>query len=288
MTLIVGGALGLGLLLVVSPFFWPATARIRRRPGLRLLDAWRDRLAQAGLAAVSVPTLVAVSLILAAALSALTFAVVPVAALGVIGALLGLALPYIAVANRAKKLSRVNLVIWPDTVDHLVSGIRAGLSLPDSLASLASNGPASSREAFADFGADYGATGNFSGCLDRLKDRLADPVADRIVETLRMSREVGGSELTVVLRNLSTYLRQEAAIRSEVQARQGWVLNAARLGAAAPWVILLLLASRPEAAAAYNTPAGLAVILVGLAVSVCAYRLMVAMARLPQQRRWFR
>jgi len=38
----------------------------------------------------------------------------------------------------------------------------------------------------------------FSSCVDELKSSLADPVADRILETLRMSREVGGSELTTV------------------------------------------------------------------------------------------
>ena len=99
---------------------------------------------------------------------------------------------------------------------------------------------------------------------------------------------MGGSELTTVLRNLAAYLRQEAAIRSEVEARQSWVMNAARLGVAAPWIVLLLLASRPEAAAAYNTPAGAALVLIGLAVSVVAYRVMVAVGRIPDERRWFR
>ena len=83
------------------------------------------------------------------------------------------------------------------------------------------------------------ATGTVGGALDDLKNRLADPVADRIVETLRMSREVGGTELPSILRALAAALRQEAAVRSEVEARQSWVVNAARLGVAAPWIVLL-------------------------------------------------
>jgi tight adherence protein B len=102
-----------------------------------------------------------------------------------------------------------------------------------------------------------------------------------------MSREVGGSELTTVLKNLASYLRTEAAIRSEVEARQSWVMNAAKLGVASPWVILLLLATRPEAAAAYNTPAGVVLIVAGLAVTAVAYRIMLGLARLPEERRWF-
>ncbi|MEO7121800.1 MAG: type II secretion system protein F, partial [Lacisediminihabitans sp.] len=88
-------------------------------------------------------------------------------------------------------------------------------------------------------------------------------------------------------RNLAAYLRQDAAIRSELEARQSWVRNAAKLGVAAPWVILMLLATRPEAAAAYNTPAGVILIVGGLLVSVIAYRLMLSLGRMPEERRWF-
>jgi tight adherence protein B len=47
------------------------------------------------------------------------------------------------------------------------------------------------------------------------------------------------------------------------------------------------LSTRPEAAVAYATPAGTALIVVGAAVSVAAYRIIVAVARLPEERRWF-
>lgn len=76
-------------------------------------------------------------------------------------------------------------------------------------------------------------------------------------------------------------------MRSELEARQGWVVNAARLGVAAPWVVLALLATRPEAVASYSTPAGAVVIGGGLVVSVIAYRVMIRIGRLPEERRWF-
>src|SRR5690606_4367915 len=188
---------------------------------------------------------------------------------------------------RAAARRRAGRVLWPDLVDHLVSAVRSGLALPDSVVTLAHSGPEHTRTAFAAFEREYRATANFGACLDSAKARLADPVADRILETLRMSREVGGSELTSVLRNLSAYLRQETAIRTEVEARQSWVINAARLGIAAPWVILLLLASRPEAAAAYNTPAGAVLIAAGAGVPFGAYVVAVALGRLPEDGRWF-
>lgn len=285
MTLVLGGLLGAGLLLLAAPFLWPRpTGPGRPRTPGRL----RTVLAQAGLGSLPLPAFVALSLVLALAVSALSQAILGIAALSMVAALAGLALPTLMVAWRARARRRANRAVWPDVVDHLVSAVRSGLALPDSVGTLAGAGPLSTRPAFAEFAREYQATGNFSSAVDGLKAALADPVADRILETLRMAREVGGSDLTVVLRSLAAWIRQDAAIRSEVEARQSWIVNAARLGVAAPWIVLLLLASRPEAAVSYNTPAGVVVIVGGLGVSVLAYRVMVALGRLPEERRWFR
>ena len=48
-----------------------------------------------------------------------------------------------------------------------------------------------------------------------------------------------------------------------------------------------LLAARPEAVRAYNSPLGVTVLAVGFVVTVIAYRIMLAMGRLPEERRWF-
>ena len=146
--------------------------------------------------------------------------------------------------------------VWPEVVDNLASAVRAGLSLPEALGALAVRGPEVLRPPFARFAADYRSSGRFGACLDRLKDDLADPVGDRIVETLRVAREVGGSDLGRVLRTLATFLREDARARAELETRQGWVVQAARLAVAAPWVVLLLLATQSTTLAAYDSPAG--------------------------------
>ena len=79
---------------------------------------------------------------------------------------------------------------------------------------------------FARFSAAYRASGRFGDCLDVLKADLADPVGDRVCETVRVAREVGGSDLGSVLRTLSELLRSDARTRSELETRQGWVINA--------------------------------------------------------------
>jgi tight adherence protein B len=138
------------------------------------------------------------------------------------------------------------------------------------------------------FGEDYRATGRFNDCLDRLKARLADPVGDRVVESLRMAREVGGSDLGRLLRTLSAFLREDVRTRSELETRQGWTVNAARLAVAAPWIVLGFLSLRPQAVAAYDTRGGLLVLVVGGGLCLVAYRLMLRIARLPQERRVLR
>lgn len=286
MTLILGGTFGLGVLLVVSPLFWPAR-RSTAAVGNRLGSA-RDALALAGLGGVPFAVVIIVCVVLAMIGGALVHAVFQIPVLTVVAAILSAALVPMLVAARAARRRAANRAVWPDVVDHLVASVRAGMSLPDSVAGLAELGPGPTRDAFAEFEADYRRNGNFSLCIDRLKVALADPTADRILETLRMAREVGGSDVTAVLRGLAGYLREDAALRAEVIARQSWIRNAARLGVAAPWLLLLVLASRNETLVAYDSAGGTMLILVGVAVTFVAYRAMIALGRLPEERRWFR
>jgi tight adherence protein B len=283
----IGLMLGAGVLLIASPFLWPrVSTRARQRP--RATDRLRARLALAGLSAVSPTAFIVFSAVTGVVIAAFVHVLVGVSALSAGAGVVGVWLPWLLIRWRGNVRLRANRAVWPDVVDHLVSAVRSGLALPDSVSTLARVGPAQTRAAFAEFERDYRATGTFTACVDRLKERLGDPVADRILETLRMAREVGGTELTAVLRALAANLREEIAVRSEVEARQSWVVNAARLGVAAPWVVLILLASRPEAVRAYNTPTGTLVIACGLVLSLIAYRLMIALGRLPEEKRWFK
>ena len=287
MPVALGSLLGAGMLLMAAPFLWPRTGHARpARDGLGV--RWRARLARAGFGQLGLGAFVVISLICAAAAGALLHATLGVNSVAILGGVGGFVAPGAVVMARARARMRANRAVWADAIDHVVSAVRSGLALPDAISALAHSGPESTRTSFAGFERDYRATGHFSSCIDRLKDALADPIADRILETIRMAREVGGTELTTVLRDLAEYLRQDAAVRNEVEARQSWVHNAARLGVIAPWITLALLATRPEASAAYNTPGGALLIGAGLVVSILAYRIMMAIGRLPQEARWFK
>lgn len=282
---IVGLVLGAGLCLVLWAFTSPPRSGGHRgRRSARLADL----LVQAGVPGVSVGALLGACATLGLVTAVLAFGLTGAPAIALCFAMIVGAAPVALVQSRARRRRSALRGAWPEVVDHLASGIRAGLSLPEALAQLGERGPAALRPAFTAFGEDYRVSGRFADSLDALKERLADPVADRIVEALRLTREVGGTDLGRLLRTLSSFLREETRTRADLEARQSWTVNAARLAVAAPWLVLALLASRPETAAAYNTGGGVAVLLVGAASSVVAYRLMVRIGRLPEDERVLR
>ena len=62
-------------------------------------------------------------------------------------------------------------------------------------------------------------------------------------------------------------------------------LPSTRVATAAPWLVLLVMASRPEAASAYNSRTGAAVVLSGAGATILGYRLMIRAGRLPEDSR---
>lgn len=285
--LLLGLSLGVGLFLIWRSFWVLPQDPTPRRRGSRS-QRLQDDITQAGFRGVSVRGLVLFSLALFVLTFLLSYALVEAAPIAVaFGAILGLG-PIAFVRNRARA-RRVRLRdVWPDAIDNVASGVRAGLALPEALAQLGVRGPEELRPAFRAFGEDYRISGRFNDCLDRLKEQLSDPVGDRLVESLRIAREVGGSDLGRLLRTLSMFLREDARTRAELEARQSWTVNAARLAAAAPWLILAILATRPESVRAYSSATGVVVLLVGAGVTAFAYWLMLRLGRLPEDQRVIR
>jgi tight adherence protein B len=282
---LVGLLFGAGVALV-----WWALVRpqVSRHPAAVPRARVREMLAQAGIENVTPGSLFAsccgTGLVAFLAVASLSRSVV-------IGLFFGAMAGYVPVAlvRYRHRRRRVELrQLWPDVVDNLASAVRAGMSLPEALSQLAVRGPEELRRPFQRFAEDYRATGRFVECLDRLKASLADPVGDRIIESLRMAREVGGSDLGRLLRTLSSFPARGREDPGGAGDPPGLDGQRRTTGRGVPVDGLALLSVNPESAAAYNTPAGFLVLLGGAVVCLASYRVMLRIGRLPDEERVLR
>lgn len=285
--IVVGLAFGTGLFCIWWSM-WPAQPKTAKASRIRPIERLRDEIAQAGYLSLTPVNVIVASCVAGLGVFVLLVALTRTVPIAVCFAGMAAYAPLGVVRSRAQT-RRANLRdLWPDVVDNIASAVRAGMALPESLIQLSVRGPDELQPAFAAFAQDYRTSGRFQESLDLLKERLADPVADRLVEALRIAREVGGSDLGRLLRTLSSFLREDARTRAELETRQGWTVNAARLAVAAPWLVLALMATRAESIRAYNSSGGALVLGVGAGVTVVAYRIMVRIGRLPEEERVLR
>jgi tight adherence protein B len=188
--------------------------------------------------------------------------------------------------SNSKRYEAMNSA-WPEVIDHLITGLHSGLSINESLAGLASRGPEILRPLFADFTTTMSKTGDFNLALMKLKSECGQPGSDQIFESIYISKALGGSELLTILRTVGTFLRQDLALRREIEVKHGWIKNSAHLSAAAPWVLLLLLSTQPATSRAFSTSSGALVLSFGVAMTAIAYMWMAKLGKLPEVPRVF-
>ena len=281
MTVLVVLCLGLGVFLV-----YDGLTR-RRLSSTRVSVSARSRswLAAAGLDGVGPVQFGAASVIAGGLGGAVVLVVIGSIGVALVACLAGCFGPTVYYRNRGRGLRAARWRGWPDAIELLAGAVRSGDTLPAAIGVVADRGPESLRPVFRDVVSDHRVSGDLVAALERMGARVADPTADRIVRTMVLAHRVGGRELGRVLRTLSAFLRDDVAARREIEARQSWTVVAARVSASAPWLVLVLVASRPQGARAFDSPTGVAVLLGGALVTAVGYRMMMRLGRLPDEPR---
>lgn len=175
--------------------------------------------------------------------------------------------------------------LWPKYLDAIHSATWAGASLEQALLDSVSSAPPKISWALLEFEKDQGSGLSFTQSLDNLKARLANPISDRFIEITRLASASGGRGYLAALRTQALQLRLENATWVEIQVKQNWVLGTAKLAVLAPWLVLVLLSLRPETAIAFQSELGFAVLAIGLAASLLAFRLIKSLGKLPVRNR---
>lgn len=188
---------------------------------------------------------------------------------------------WVYMRNKGRRAAAAMLQIWPEVTDHLISAIHSGLSLSEALVGLSRRGPELIRPYIHLFHQELLITGDFVGATERLKARLDSQGSDQILEAILLAKSLGGSELLQIFRTLGDFLRQDLALRKEIEIKHGWIKNSAHLSSAAPWLLLLLLSSQPGTAQSFAQPGGVMILLMGLILTSVAYLWMGKLGQLP-------
>ena len=190
--------------------------------------------------------------------------------------------------RRSLRQNESMLQVWPEVIDHLISGIQSGLSLTEALVGLGTRGPEIVRPHFLLFRQELLERGDFVEAAEVLKHRFDSHGSDQILEAILLAKSLGGSELLQIFRTLGDFLRQDLALRKEIEIKHGWIKNSAHLSSAAPWLLLLLLSTQPGTVEAFSEPVGIAILFVGVLLTSVAYLWMGRLGRLPESARVFK
>ena len=186
-------------------------------------------------------------------------------------------------ARHKQRLSEV----WPEVIDHLISGLYSGLSITESISGLADRGPEITREVFADFRNSLREGSEFEEAVNQVKFNFSHHGSDQIFEALFLSRKLGGGELLNTLRTLGSFQREDLALSKEISIKHGWIKNSAHISAAAPWLLLLVIGTQRGTSQAFATSSGIFILLVGVFMTLFAYLWMAKISKLPSTPRVF-
>ena len=202
-------------------------------------------------------------------------------------ATMGAVITFTFLVSSAKRRETKFELLWPDVVDHLITGIQSGMSLVESLSQLAERGPRELAPYFAEFNRQIRKTGDFNSSVSWLQNQFSHYASDQIFEAIILSRSLGGTHLLQILRMVGDFIRQDLALRKEIEVKHGWIKNSAHLSAAAPWLLLLLLSTQPATASAYATSTGAVILVSGIVMTAIAYLWMNKLGALPKPPRVF-
>lgn len=261
-----------------------------RTPGAagRRPSAVRDWLNRAGLHDVSARDFVLFSLGagVVAGVVAQVMLDMPAASAG--AAAIGAAAPFAWYRRRQGRRRAAVQSALADAIERMRDSIRSGLTVQEAFAGLARTGPEALRAEFATLSRQARLEG-FQAAMTQTRDRLADPLFDVVATSLLLNDRVGGRNVTQVLDRLAQSTRAELRVQEEIRAYQAKSVLSARVIAALPLVVLVIIRKiNPAYLDVYGTPEG-QVVLAGCFVAILAgYLMMLRITRLASDRRVLR
>jgi len=207
---------------------------------------------------------------------------------GVVSALaaaLGFVAPFAYYTQRHDRRRAATQAALAEAIGQMRDGIRAGLSVQETLSGLARSGPEALRPEFAQLVRELRLVG-FERALVAMRERLADPVFDVVAASLLLNERLGGRNVSQVLDRLAHATRAQLRIQQELRAYQARNVLSARIVAAVPLFVLVAIRRiNPDYLSIFNDWWG-QLVLAGCVVSIgIGYAGMLWTTRLPGEPR---
>ncbi len=197
-------------------------------------------------------------------------------------------LPLASYRVRRAQLRSVSQEAWPRLIEEIrILTSSLGRSVPQALFEAGQRAPDSMRPAFVAAQREWLLSTDFERTVRLLKSGLADPTADAACETLLVAHEVGGTDLDRRLEALIEDRVIDVQGRKDARSKQAGVRFARRFVLFVPLGMALVGMSIGNGRAAYATPGGQVMVVLGIGAVVVCWAWAGRLLALPEEERVF-
>lgn len=154
--------------------------------------------------------------------------------------LLGLGLPHLVVSRKIKKRQLAFLRLFPEAIELMVRGLRAGLPIAESFQVVSRELPPPMGDTFAAISQQTGLGVPMEKALSDAAKKMSLTEFNFFVTTIILQRETGGN-LGEILYNLAEMLRARQMMKLKIGALSSEARASAMIVGALPFVVFLLL-----------------------------------------------
>ena len=157
-----------------------------------------------------------------------------------LGLIVGFGGPHFQLSRRIKKRQQHFLKLFPEAIDLIVRGLRAGLPVAEAFQTISKEIPAPVGTTFATISQQVALGIPLERALAETAKRLGMTEFNFFTTTIILQRETGGN-LGEILTNLSEVLRQRQVMKLKIGALSSEARASAMIVGALPFVVFMLL-----------------------------------------------
>jgi tight adherence protein B len=188
--------------------------------------------------------------------------------------ILGLLTPGLLLRRKNNKSTELKMNQWLVLIDEIASGVRAGLTISESLSQSLNKSEEPLRQDLIEAVLEFNRSGQVSNVMKILQTQISDPVGIATLKLLAIVLKTGSNDLATSLNILSNTSRENINLIQELKAKQAWVLNGAKISIIAPWVVLLTLWTQESVRTAYQNFMGQIILLLIAVIGIVGYVVM--------------